>query len=436
MDDTVSNIPGGYYMVTATDAVGCSEDASFLVLGKNPILAPAYTPPTCNGDADGVAQVNITEGIPSYTYAWQGGGSTSDQLTGLSAGSYTVTVTDSSNCSSSITIDVVNPDSLLLSTSNSSNPTSCGANDGQARVDVTGGVAPYSYFWSNSQNQKRAINLSTGTFDVTVTDALGCVRTSTVTLIDPNAPTIAGVGSSVTCSHDLGTVAVTVTGGTAPYSYFWNNNSTDSSQTGLAVGSYNVNVIDADNCIQQTTVDVSGPDHLDVDFQITYGPAGDGDTDVDAVITGANSPYSTYQWKTHNGIFSSPISGATTTTLADAMNGNYRLVVEDAQGCLDSADVSVNNISVGINLNEISNNGLMVYPNPTNGKLNLSLENVTGDLQIKVLDAQGRMIADRSIASYSGNVIEMDLSSQADGIYFIEVNSSENRMIQKVHLNR
>jgi hypothetical protein len=436
MDDTVSGIPGGTYMVTATDAVGCTEDASFLVLGKNPVLAGTYTPPTCNGDADGVAQVNVTEGIPSYTYAWQTGGSTSDQLSGLSSGTYTVTVTDSSNCSSSITVSVVDPDSLLLSTSNSTNPSTCGANDGEARVDVTGGVAPYSYFWSNNQNQKRAINLATGTFDVTVTDALGCVRTSTVTLVDPNTPTVAGVGSSVTCSHDLGNVAVTVSGGTPPYNYFWNNNSTDSSQTGLAVGSYNVNVTDSEGCLTEATVDVSGPDHMDVDFQITYGPAGDGDTDVDAVITGANNPYNSYQWKTFNGIFSNDISGATTTTLNDAVNGNYRLVVEDAQGCLDSAEVSVNNISVGINMNVLSENGMMVYPNPTNGKVNIKLEDVSGDLHVKVLDAQGRIIAETNVDSYTGSVIEMNLSNQADGIYFIEVNSSSDRMIQKIHLNR
>ena len=434
MGDTLSAVAGGTYSVTVTDSYGCEETENVLVLGKNPVLGSSYTPPTCNGDADGVASVSVVEGIPSYTYAWQGGGSTTDQLNALSAGTYSVTVTDSSNCSTTINIDVVNPDSLLLNTASSSNPTVCGANDGLAVVGVTGGVTPYSYFWSNGQNQQSAINLATGTFDVTVTDGLGCVRTSTVTLIDPNAPTLTAVNSTVTCSEDLGDVTVTVAGGTAPFTFLWSNSGTDSVQTDLAVGTYSVNVVDDAGCVKLVTVAVQGPDKMDVDFNITYGPAGDGDTDVDAIITGANAPYSTYHWKTYSGVFSTPVAGATASLLTDALNDNYRIVVEDAQGCLDSADVEINNLSVGLELLSAQDQALKVYPNPTSAKVFVSLDAEFGSSTIKVLDSHGRVLMENTIASCQGEELEMDLSGFAKGMYFVMFVSEENQHISKIQV--
>jgi hypothetical protein len=434
--DSIGGLAGGTYDVTVTDGYGCESALGILVLGKNPVLSGAYTPPTCAGDNDGVATVSVVDGIPSYTYSWQGGGSTTDQLSGLSSGSYSVTVTDSSNCSGTISIDVVDPDTLVVGTQNSTNPSNCGANDGLARATVSGGVGPYSYFWSNGQNQQNNINLSTGTYDVTVTDALGCVRTGTVTLVDPNAPTVAGVGSMVTCSEDLGTVSVTVNGGTPPYQFSWDNGSLDSNQSSLPIGTYNVNVVDAAGCVKVGTAVVDGPDAMDVDFQIAYGPAGEGDTDVDAVITGANSPYSTYQWKTVNGTFTNPISGATTTTLNDALNGDYMIVVEDAQGCLDSAEVEVNNLSVGIVHNSLSRD-LNVYPNPTNSKVNIIAKDLAGaSLEIKVVDATGRIVGTNSVQSYQGEELQFDLSNQAEGIYMIHLQAGEHSAITRVQLIR
>lgn len=436
MGDSISGLVGGEYEVTITDAYGCERTQTTLVLGKNPVISGSYTPPTCNGDADGAAMVTVDEGIPQYTYSWQGGGSTTDMLGSLSSGSYSVTVTDSSNCSATITISVVDPDTLFVNTNSSSNPSNCGANDGEAVATATGGLSPYSYFWSNGQNQKNNINLSTGTYDVTVTDSLGCVRTASVTLIDPNAPTVAGNGSTVTCSEDLGSVSVTVTGGTAPFQYSWNNGSQDSSQTGLPVGNYSVNVVDAAGCIKVAQASVDGPESMDVDFQVTYGPAGDGDTDIDAVITGANTPYANYQWRTISGLTVADIAGATTTTLNDAVNGNYRIVVEDAQGCLDSADVEIENLSVGIVQNTVGSS-LKVFPNPTNGKVSISATELTGEnVEITVMDATGRVVGSNVINNYQGENLEVDLTNQAEGIYMIQLISGEKTALSKVQLVR
>mgnify|MGYP000862477086 CR=1 FL=1 len=436
MTDSIGGITGGSYEVTVTDSYGCEIAATNTVFGLNPVVAGSYSPPTCNGDADGSATVSVVDGIPSFTYAWQGGGSTTDQLSGLAAGTYTVTVTDSSNCSATINIDVINPDTLNVAFSNSTNPTNCGSNDGLAVASVSGGVSPYSYFWSNGQNQQNNINLSTGVYDVTVTDSLGCVRTGTVTLIDANAPSVAGVGSSVTCSEDLGSVSVTVVGGTAPFIFSWDNGSNDSNQTAVAVGTYNVNVVDAAGCIKVASAQVQGPDKMDVTFDITYGPAGDGDTDIDAVITGATSPYSAYQWYTVNGSFITPIAGETNAQYTDVVNGTYQIRVEDAQGCLDSAEVEIENLSVGIVENGFGNK-LSVYPNPTNNSVNVVLSDMIGsDVQIQVTDASGRLVGSNEIENYQGQNLNFDLSNQAEGIYLIRVNADDKTAVSKVQLIR
>lgn len=436
MQDSITGVAGGNYDVTVTDGFGCEVMISNLVLGKNPVIAGSYTPPTCNGDADGKAKVSVVDGIPSYTYAWMGGAGSGDEITGLSAGTYSVTVTDSSNCSATISIDVINPDTLLVSTNNSLNPSNCGANDGTGVASVNGGVSPYSYFWSNGQNQRQNINLSTGTYDVTVTDALGCVRTASVTLIDPNAPSLTGNGSSVTCSENLGAISVTVIGGTPPFQYSWDNGSGDSSQAAVAIGTYNVNVVDAAGCIKVAQAVVQGPDKMDVDFNVTYGPAGDGDSDVDATISGANTPYASYQWKSFDGINTSSIANATTTTLSDAMNGDYFIVVEDAQGCLDSAEVNVNNLSVGIIQNNLSKS-LEVYPNPTRDRVNISLNDMLQEsIDIRILDAAGRIVGENTVHSYNGQVLELDLSNQAEGIYMIHMQSGDKSAVSRVQVIR
>ena len=428
----LTGIAGDIYSVTATDTVGCARSEQVTVLGANPTIAGSFTYRTCAGDADGSASVSVTSGIPSYSYIWAGGGS-NDTESNLSAGSYSVTVTDSSNCSATITVTVMDPDTLALSTANSSNPTACGANNGVASVLPAGGVPPYSYTWSNGQNQSNSIDLTTGTYDVTVVDANNCVRTESVTLIDPNAPTVSSVGSTVTCSYDLGNVAVNISGGTSPYAISWDNGSNDSSQTNLPVGIYNVVVIDGDGCVKTATANVDGPDDLDIVFtQSNVG--GQGKADITASIDGANQPYSTYQWRVDNGSTNADVVGETDTVYANAPNNNYWLVVTDAQACVDSATVQVN---VPTGLLELSNNfDMNLFPNPNGGDFQIVLD-VDGKLEILAYDVRGRVIYSETVTNYSaGSEHKLNFVEVPNGMYLISVQHKEGTSFSKVQLNR
>ncbi len=429
--DSIGGLAGGTYDLTVTDDEGCTNMGSVLVLGTVPTLSSSFSYPTCNGDNDGSATVAVVSGIMPYTFVWQTGGS-GDTESGLTSGSYSVTVTDSSGCSDNITVNVMDPDTLNLSTNNSSNPTSCGANNGVANVSVTGGIAPYTYFWANGQNQASNINLGTGTYDVTVTDANNCVRTASVTLIDPNAPSLTANGSSVTCSYDLGTASVTVTGGTPPFLYLWDNGETDSSLTDLGVGSYNVQVVDAAGCVRFVTADVAGPDDLDVMFT-QEDLTGEGLCDIKTNITGGNTPYASFQWREDQGTNNVDIAGETNQDYLSAPNGLYWLVVTDAQGCVDSAQYQMSACATGIDPIDVVN-GVSIYPNPTSGKVNVELTSVSDDIEVVVFDAIGNKVA--GTTELRGNVAEFDLNHVAPGMYLIGVTNNGDTSYSRIQIVR
>src|SRR5690606_32283001 len=146
-------------------------------------------------------------------YNWSSGG-TSQTATGLTAGTATVTVTDN-GCAVVDTFVVSEPAQILVDKSNSINPTLCGANNGRAVLNVSGGVQPYQFLWDNGKNTNAIISLKAGTYFVTITDYLGCIFTDSVIISEPNAPSLSTNGSTVICGDDsTGTASVNVTGGT------------------------------------------------------------------------------------------------------------------------------------------------------------------------------------------------------------------------------
>jgi len=429
---TISNIAGGTYDVTVTDGVGCSRTESVTILGALPTIAGSFSYPTCAGDADGAAEVSVVSGVPSFSYNW-GSGGTGDTEAGLSAGSYSVTVTDSSGCSASINVDVLDPDTLNLSTANSNDPTSCGANDGIANAGVTGGVAPYTYFWSNGQNQANNINLSTGTYDVTVTDANGCVRTSTVSLVDPDAQTLTAVSSSVTCSYDLGDVAVSVAGGTAPFVYAWSNGSTDSSQTSVPVGVYNVVVTDASGCVRLTTVDVDGPDPLSIAFS-ENNVTGQGKADLVAIPTGATPNYTLLEWLLDQGSTNMVVAGENDTVYTNAPNGLYWFRVTDSDGCVDSAQYNLQVPTGIVWMNQ--EEGISLFPNPAKDVLTLSLDFDSSELTLEIYSINGALITSSEYSSQSARDIKLDVSELANGMYVLGVKNQNKTIFKKFQISK
>lgn len=173
--EDLSGMLAGTSTVTVADANGYTKDTNATVLDTNgPTLSTTQVNVLCNGAATGSIDLTVNGGTAPYTYLWSNGATTQD-VSGLLAGAYTVTVTDANGCTKSTSATITEPPALVLSTTQV-NVTCFEGSNGSIDLTVSGGVAPYTYLWSNGNTTQDISNLVVGTYTVTVTDANGCTR--------------------------------------------------------------------------------------------------------------------------------------------------------------------------------------------------------------------------------------------------------------------
>ncbi len=339
-DNTQSILAGpGTYSVQVTDnnANACTaSDTTVVIQGSLLTLAMDSTSVSCFGLNDGTADVSASGSFSPYTYLWETG-SVSDSISGLGPDFYTVTVTDSIGCTAVDSIEVIEPPFLTLTILSQTNVSCFGGSDGSASVQVNGGFPPYSYSWSPIANTNTsASGLSAGTYIVTVTDKNFCIASVTITITEPDlleAQIIQNEAVSCFGGSDGGAVASAI-GGTAPYNYNWPfNNDTDSSNLNVfPIGTYTVNVTDDNGCTASTTVTITQPTPLSVQSNaIDVTCFGFTDGVLEANPTGGTSPYF-YSWDPFQGNID---------TVNNVAPGTYTLVVGDANGCQDTAVLTV-----------------------------------------------------------------------------------------------
>lgn len=182
--EDIASLAAGTYSVTVTDASSMSVSTTVEVTENNSLTATlTATNISCNGLADGSADLAPSGGSAPYTYAWSNG-ATSQDLSGLIAGTYVVTITGANSCTLTKSAEIIEPAVLNASVS-STNPSYNGFSDGSADLTPTGGTAPYTYSWSNSATTQDLSGVAAGTYNLTVTDARGCTKTTAATLTDP-----------------------------------------------------------------------------------------------------------------------------------------------------------------------------------------------------------------------------------------------------------
>ncbi len=249
---TISGLAAGTYTCTVTDAVGACPFVVNVMVGEPSmimIMADAVVNSTCNGSDDGSISISVSGGTPPYSYAWSNGDMAED-ISGLAPGDYIGTITDANGCEMvSSAITVTEPDAIGIIPDAISMISCNGASDGAISITVTGGTPPYSYAWSNGSNVEDQMNLAPGAYSGTITDANGCTfEAGPVTLSEPDAISVTVdevLGSSA--AND-GSISITVSGGTAPYTYSWSDGSTGEDPTGLAPGEYSGTITDANGC--------------------------------------------------------------------------------------------------------------------------------------------------------------------------------------------
>lgn len=345
-----SGLTAGTYSVQVTDANGCKKTVSVTITQPAQMAASAQvTGVSCNGGTNGSINLTVTGGTKPYTYLWSNNATTQD-IGGLTTGTYTVAITDSNGCTLSKSATVTQPAALSI-VSNITHVSCNGDDDGKIDITVTGGSYPYTYKWDNNSTQQDRQNLSAGNYSLTVKDANGCTKTVIYTVNQPSAITVSGTVVNPSCYNgNNGSITLNVTGGTAPYTYKWNNNSTNKDRTGLSAGSYTVKVKDAEGCEKTVSFNLTQPSSMSASITVNPNPTVSGQSSntiykgygpqtvtLTVGISGGATPY-TFSWIPSAGI-SNPNSASVAVTPASSTT--YTVTVTDANGCTKTATKTI-----------------------------------------------------------------------------------------------
>ncbi len=252
---TRTNLAEGTYTVTVTDANGCTGTETVSLAGSNLVVAITPNSPACGVGATGTATAMVTGGTAPISYMWSSG-STTNTAGNLAPGMYTVTVTDAAGCTGTAST-VITAGASLTVTASATDVLCAGDADGSASAMVSGGQAPYTYSWSNSESDPTIDGLSPGTYTVMVSDANGCAGTAQVTVSEPTA-LICSVNTlqAITAfGASDGQLSAQFNGGTPTYTVVWNTGQTGQVLSNLGPGTYTATITDANGCT--TTCDAT-----------------------------------------------------------------------------------------------------------------------------------------------------------------------------------
>jgi gliding motility-associated-like protein len=332
---TATGFPAGNYTSTVTDSYGCTATASFVINQPAAIVTSVVvTDATCNGLNNGAVDLTVNGGNAPYGYTWTGGYTTQD-LTAVIAGTYTVTVTDAKSCTTTNSATVNEPAAITLIFTHT-DPLCTGNSNGTADVKANGGVGNYSYDWAytpTANDNSTLTNIPAGVYDVTVNDANNCSAQGNVTLTNPPSLNATFINKQeISCANAAdGAVQVSVSGGTPPIQYNWNNNLVTPQVNNFAPGVYTVTVADANGCDTTLSITFTAPPAISLslfDVDSASCPSyTDGAIHLSA-IGGTPDPNFGYEYSINGSAFrqSEFFSGLAA--------GLYHIQVRDGQGCI------------------------------------------------------------------------------------------------------
>jgi large repetitive protein len=350
------NIPGTYTVIITNSANGCTNTSTATVLQDITPPTVSIAPPallTCNSTTIILNGTNTASG--SFSYQWAGpmvvSGANTLTPTVSAAGVYTVTTTNTTNsCTSVVSTTVQQSSPVSSSIQNSVNVSCFGGNNGAATANVSGGISPYTYLWSNTSTGISISGLSSGAYILTVTDGGGCTGTATVQILQPAAPLVVNASATAItgAGQNNGTATASPSGGTSPYTYLWSNNATTQTIENLSAGAYTVTVLDNNGCSSFQTVNVSAFNcAFTANIQSTnISCNGQNNGTASITIGNAINPI-VYQWS--NQAFTSAVSnlapGVFTVTVTDATNCPVILSVSISQPPALAVSVSTTNVT-------------------------------------------------------------------------------------------
>lgn len=331
----LTGLNGGTYSLTITDANGCTAITSGVVVATPSNLNSSISVTNnvlCFNGTDGAAVAAATGGAMPYAYNWSNGNVTAN-LSAVTAGTYSVTVTDNNLCQTVNSVTITEAASLVVSSSVFSDVTCYGLTNGSASLTVSGGTPGYTYAWPDGTTAVANTNVGAGAFYVTVTDAHSCIDSTQITITEPTELMINPTQTDISCNGLTdGSIITAVSGGTFPYNYVWSNSTLGTSITGLATGTYSVTITDANNCFTDSAFTIIEPNTMTASITASTNVACMGSNTGSATAdgTGGTAPYS-YTWS----------NGVATAMNSNIMAGTYTVTVTDANGCNDVTTVTI-----------------------------------------------------------------------------------------------
>ena len=329
---SVGGLCVGNYLGIGTDANGCTTSKTIVISQPSAITVSIVgTNPKCNAACNGSFVATVNGGSPGYTYQWIPVASptgTMQNPTGLCAGNYTLIVTDNNLCTKQVITSLTNPSTLLANVS-FTNPLCTGSCNGIASSNPIGGSGAYTYSWTAPTQTTQTINsLCSGTYTVVVTDANLCTNTQTITLVPATAISVNPAVSPATCGVSNGSIDVSATMGTAPFTYNWPAiPSTNTVVVGLSAGIYTVIVTDASSCTATISIPLSNSNGPTWATITTTNVSCKGQCNGSASVSNATggTPSYTLSWV-------NPLSASATVNGLCA--GSYTAQIKDALGCI------------------------------------------------------------------------------------------------------
>jgi gliding motility-associated-like protein len=330
------NLSAGSYSIIVKDANDCLLNSPLYNISEpSLVLSAGLNPPNllCFSDT-GTILLTVSGGTPSYTYSWSNGVTTQD-LNGVGAGNYLVTILDANGCELIKDTIVTEPDEIIVS--EVITDLSC-FEDGTGAIDIsiTGGIAPYVLSWLNGETTSYIDELDANTYTLSLTDGNGCTDSYNYDVEQPVLLTVTTTEIHISCfSYADGEIDATVSGGTSPFNYAWSNLTSNEDLFNIPTGAYDVMITDAHNCKDSASVNINEP--TEIIFTVnSIDLICNNEFEGEILIAGSGGTPG----------YSYSIDGeGTYSNGSDFLNlqaGNYSVWIQDVKGCKKNQTVVLN----------------------------------------------------------------------------------------------
>jgi gliding motility-associated-like protein len=358
----IQGLLAGLYEVVVTDANGCLDSTSITITQPTqPLLFTSVLQNlNCFDQPTGSIDITVSGGVTPYNYIWTGPNgfsSNTQDISSMSAGGYSLTVTDFNGCSVTQTFVLTQPPTQAVVSATVNDILCYGATTGWINASVVGGSLPYQYFWQAPNgglagNTEDLFGIGAGWYELFVTDATGCVTSDSILVDSPGLISPNAVISNISCfGLSDGAINVSTTGGVQPYAFQWNTGAPSEDLSGLLPGTYTLVITDANNCVVTNSFTVTQP-LAPLTLSLTQQNVncyGDSTGSINLTPAGGTTPYS-YAWSGPNGYT------ATTEDLNNLPIGTYAVLVTDTNGCTASTQTTLSQPLAALSLSEVHTN--------------------------------------------------------------------------------